>query len=98
MAFTLRHRRQAGGRYTKDDSLARFVCPPAFVYFTIVISVSRDCMKTTYSSEFPFFLNYIFEFPPPPPTSDLSVLFSPLCVLPNVMIKFDDMLLKRTSP
>ena len=46
----LRHRRQAGGRYTKDDSLARFVCPPAFVQFTIVICVSRDCMKTTYST------------------------------------------------
>ena len=46
----LRHRRQAGGRYTKDDSLAGFVCPPAFVQFTIVICVSRDCMKTTYST------------------------------------------------
>ena len=28
--------------------IARFVCPPAFVHFTIVICVSRDCMKTTY--------------------------------------------------
>ena len=46
--FTLRHRRHAGGRSTKDRSLARFVCPPAFVRFTIVIFVSRDCMKTTY--------------------------------------------------
>ena len=25
--------------------------PPAFVHFTIVICVSRDCMKTTYNSE-----------------------------------------------
>ena len=32
----------------KIAHLARFVCPPAFVYFTIVICVSRDCMKTTY--------------------------------------------------
>ena len=31
-------------RYTKDRSLARFVCPPAFVHFTIVICVSRDCI------------------------------------------------------
>ena len=45
----LRHRRHAGGRETKDRSLARFVCLPAFVHFTIVICVSRDCMKTTYS-------------------------------------------------
>ena len=35
---------------TKDRSLARFVCPPSFVHFTIVICVSRDCMKTTYWS------------------------------------------------
>ena len=48
MVFTLRHRRHAGGRKTKDRLLARFVCPPAFVHFTIVICVSRDCMKTTY--------------------------------------------------
>ena len=48
LVFTLRHRRHAGGRQTKDRSLARFVCPPAFVHFTIVICVSRDCMKTTY--------------------------------------------------
>ena len=34
---------------TKDRSLARFVCPPAFVHFTIVICVSRDGMKTTYT-------------------------------------------------
>ena len=33
----------------KDSSLVRFVCPPAFVHFTIVICVSRDCMKTTYT-------------------------------------------------
>ena len=33
---------------TKDRSLARFVCPPAFVHFTIAICVSRDRMKTTY--------------------------------------------------
>ena len=45
----LRHRRHAGGRKTKDRSLARFACPPAFVHFAIVICVSRDCMKTTYS-------------------------------------------------
>ena len=36
----------------QDCSLARFVCPPAFVHFTIVICVSRDCMKTTYSGVF----------------------------------------------
>ena len=35
---------------TKDRSLARFVCPPAFVHFTIVICVYRDCMKTTYKT------------------------------------------------
>ena len=28
------------------------------------------------SSELPFFLNNFFEFPPPPSTSDLSVLIS----------------------
>ena len=50
MVFTLRHRRHAGGWYTKDRSLAPFVCPPAFVHFTIVICVSRDCMKITYTS------------------------------------------------
>ena len=32
----------------KGRSLARFVCTPAFIHFTIVICVSRDCMKTTY--------------------------------------------------
>ena len=48
VVFMLRHRRYAGGPSTKDRSLARFVCPPAFVHFTIVICVSRDCMKTTY--------------------------------------------------
>ena len=32
----------------KNRSLARSVCPPAFVHFTIVICVFRDCMKTTY--------------------------------------------------
>ena len=47
MVFTLRHRHHAGGRQKKDRSLALFVCPPAFVHFTIVICVSRDCMKTT---------------------------------------------------
>ena len=36
---------------TKDRSLARFVCPPVFVHFTIVSCVSWDCMKTTYISE-----------------------------------------------
>ena len=51
MVFTLRHRRHVGGRQTKDCSLARFVCPPAFVHFIIVICVSRDCMKTTYMLE-----------------------------------------------
>ena len=49
MVFTLRHRRHAGGRLPKDRSLARFVCPPAFVHVTIVICVSRDCMTTTYT-------------------------------------------------
>ena len=49
--FTLRHRCHAGGRQTKDRSLARFACPPAFVHFTSVICVSRDCMKTTYRRE-----------------------------------------------
>ena len=39
VVFTLRHRRHAGGWYTNDRSLAGFVCPPAFVHFT---------MKTTY--------------------------------------------------
>ena len=47
----LRHRRHAGGRQTKDRLLACFVCPPAFVHFTIVICVSRDCMKTTYCQQ-----------------------------------------------
>ena len=32
----------------EDPSLARFVCPPAFVHFTIVICISRDITKTTY--------------------------------------------------
>ena len=32
----------------KRSLIARFVCPPTFVHFTIVICVSRDCMKTTY--------------------------------------------------
>ena len=49
MVFTLRHRRHVGGRLTKGRSLARFVCLPAFVHFTIVICVSQDCMKTTYT-------------------------------------------------
>ena len=34
---------------TLDLSLASFVRPPAFVRFTIVICVSRDWLKTTYS-------------------------------------------------
>ena len=40
----LRHRRHAGGRATKDRSLAPFVCPPAFDHFTIMIAilVSRE--------------------------------------------------------
>ena len=46
---------------------------------------------------FLFFLNYIFEFPPSPPSSDLPVLFSPLGAVPNVIIKFDDMLYYHTS-
>ena len=29
-------------------SLISSLCPPAFVHFTIVICVSRDCMKTIY--------------------------------------------------
>ena len=44
----------------KDRSLARFVCPPAFVYFTIVICVSRDCMKTTYGVCKSFFPRFFF--------------------------------------
>ena len=31
-----------------DGKQKIFVCPSAFVHFTIVISVSRDCVKTTY--------------------------------------------------
>ena len=38
-----------------------------------------------------FILKYFFEFPPPPSTSDLSVLFSPLCVVADV-IKFGGVL------
>ena len=34
---------------TIDLSLAPFVRPPAFVHFTIVICVSRDWLKTTYT-------------------------------------------------
>ena len=37
---------------TIDLSLAPFVRPPAFVHFTIVICVSRDWLKTTYSVAF----------------------------------------------
>ena len=37
---------------TIDLSLAPFVRPPAFVHFTIVICVSRDWLKTTYSIGF----------------------------------------------
>ena len=31
-----------------DGKQKIFVCPPTFVHITIVISVSRDCVKTTY--------------------------------------------------
>ena len=31
--------------------IARFVCLPAFVHFTIVFCVSWDCMKATYKQE-----------------------------------------------
>ena len=41
-----RHRRNVGGRKTKDLSLAPFVRPPAIVHCTIVICVSRDWLQT----------------------------------------------------
>ena len=33
---------------TKDPSLASFVRPPEVVRFSIVIGVSRGCLKTSY--------------------------------------------------
>ena len=46
---------------TKDLSLASFVRPPEVVYFSIVIGVSRDWLKTSYT-ENGFFCRQIRSF------------------------------------